>query len=291
MQTLERVLRSNLTSYKDLASTTWAIRDWSRHPRLVRHNTQPTQSWRSCRSCTKSVEYIRRLDAGLHILENHYGQSSPLKAEVLLSFARNDRQFLVDARMDLVLGCLRTTNTVVQRLLSEAKDIQTWVARGPDAISGRYTLPNSLLRSLRYATMTLITIPRSMEEMDAWVTQLGKTAKPRHKKVKRLWYFGNRDWDDLWPYELAGMRSSDSMADAKREISSMAYLGSTRSSSTDAVGPEYMLSTVMSGLFHERFYKGLSIDKIYLSIYTKLVGHPTALSAAYSHSVFSTETA
>jgi hypothetical protein len=216
------------------------------------------------RSSEEGSHHVRTV----HFGSSGHGKEAAPTTGTIDHWLRNDRQYRIDQRLDLytryitiALGHMRTVHT-------KAKAIREGVAVDEDSKSEKYRLPNSLVKALESTIMLMVYTSRAFTIINRYCSHFEQHRDSKEKEMEER--------DDLSEArdeaDEAGCAAVLAMEKAEQDIMLMAHTDvDTGTVSYDAVGPEYILSTVMANLFNRPLYGKDHIDLVYAGFYRKLV--------------------
>ena len=230
---------------------------------------QPWCEWGDCKPCS-SFNIYRNAELALnHVQVHFYSRYRLLTTDLIARWLRDDQQYCMDQRLELYLSCLDISISYLCVIKSKAQSLRAGVASSDgEHPSRRFKLPSSLLKAFENVTMLLVYTALSFELADKFCKRLGEHTESKEKETyHRLVLSDVRD-----NLDTSGSAAVLLMEKAEGDMMLMAHTGiDTGIISYDAVGPEYVLATIMANLYDHPLHKTDSIEKVYTSYYEKLV--------------------
>jgi hypothetical protein len=252
----------------------WVVRDVSQDSAASKP-IKSILSWKDCEKCRFGHIYRYHEQAVLHVRQNHFGESGSIRRierriseGTLANWLRNEHQYRTDQRLGLYKTYLELTLGHIVAILEKARYIREGVLNVQSPQTIRYLLPSSLVSSFECAIMLLLYTARSFEAVHRYSNHFEENQESEKKDREGLAQLkGVRN--DL---EAAGRVAMESMEKAKRDIMLMIFTDvDTAVVSYDAVGPEYILLSVMDNLFDRPLHGTEQVDKVYASFVRKVV--------------------
>jgi hypothetical protein len=250
----------------------WVVRDISGHS-MLSNQRKPIISFKECEDC-KSLKQYNTLQEGVnHVRGKHFQWSTKSSFESdsnsLAFWLRSDKQYYRDHRLDLYTFYLELLLDPISVVLGKSKEIWDGVASDHTSMASDMMLPRSLVSAFESAVLLLACTARSFSVInrcsDPMKQQLLARA-PKARKDRELLESIGRALHQI------GHNSRAFISKAEQDIMLMAHTDvDTDTVSYESVGPEYILATIMTGLFTRAVRKDESIDSMYGVFYRKLV--------------------
>ena len=252
----------------------WTVRDVSNDERTASH-TPANRSWADCPTCKSKYVYMSSEAAFQHVRDLHFGASSHgygknpvVTDETLHSWVRSNRQHHMDRLLEMYTRPLDLASGYMRRVFAKAQSIRAGVANDRDSKSPQYMLPSSLVKSLESIVTLLVYTAHSFAVISKYRRDFDQFTAPKAKLADGLGQLVNinDEIDDI------GRTAVLFMEKAEQDIMLMAHTDvDTGTISYDAVGPEYILATIMSNLSCRPLDGAEQIDQVYDTMYWNLV--------------------
>lgn len=183
---------------------------------------------------------------------------------------RDEKQHRIDQRLELYIRYIRSALEHMRSTFEKAKYIRAGVAQNRDSKPSRYMLPSSLVKSLEHTVMLLIYTARSFEIINRYCKHFED-----HIASKEQEEIDNKQLSDVMEeLDDVGCTAAIFIEKAQQDIMLMAHTDvDTGVVSYDAVGPEYILATLISNLANRPLDGKEKIDQIYASFSRRLVSN------------------
>jgi hypothetical protein len=264
---------NTLTGVGKKEATFWVVRDASSDAACA-DNLKPSTSWDECKPCTVGAIYQTRDEAVYHVQSRHFrsrnarAKDRVLDDEFLARWVRDDQQYRQDQRLGLYASYMDIALSHLRKCHSRALLLREGVAKSDKASSQRYKLPSALLKAFENVVMLMMYTALSFQLVDSFCKRLEEHLESKDKETHhRLLLEDARD-----NLDVTGTAALLLMSKAEQDLMLMAYTEYDEGTvSYDAVGPEYVLATVMANLVEHPLHDGESIEQIHSSYYEKLV--------------------
>jgi hypothetical protein len=256
----------------------WIIRDPSVLG-MLSNRQKPAISWKECEACRTSTQYLSLREAMVHILSHYSGilgneDNNPVE-DTLVLWLRNDSQHWGDHRLELYIHYLDIILDPLREVNRKGRCIWDGVASDKSSMPSRFMLPKSLVHAFENAVLLLICTAKTFSVINRCsdpMTRFAVDADANTKKFRDSLQTTSKDSFHI------GHRAKEFMNRAERDVMLMAYTDiDTETVSYDRVSPEYILATIMAGLFSRPLHADEPIDMVYAGFYRTLVG--TQISA------------
>jgi hypothetical protein len=272
-QKLALFSKDTLAGQEKKEATSWVVRDPSSDTACA-DALKPSSAWDECRQCRQGAIYSNREEAARHVHQKHFRsrgtreKSRAIDDDYLARWVRDDQQYCQDQRLELYSTYIGIALEHLRECHSRAILLREGVARSDKATSQRYKLPSALLKAFENVVMLMMYTALSFQLVDSFCKRLEDHLESKNKDTHhQLLLTGARDNIDR-----TGARALLLMEKAEQDLMFMAYTEYDEGTvSYEAVGPEYLLATVMANVVEKPLHDSDSIDKIYASYYEKLV--------------------
>jgi hypothetical protein len=250
----------------------WVVRDISGHS-ILSNQRKAIISFEECEDCNGLKLYNTLQEGVNHVREKHFqwstNSSSESDSDSLASWLRSDKQYYRDHRLDLYKFYLELLLEPISVVFRKSKEIWDGVASDHNSMALDMMLPQSLISAFESAVLLLTSTARSFSVInrcsDPMKQQLLARA-PKARKDRELLKSISKDLHQI------GHHAKVFISKAEQDIMLMAHTDvDTDTVSYESVGPEYILATIMTGLFTRAVHKDESIDSMYSAFYRKLV--------------------
>jgi hypothetical protein len=250
----------------------WIVRDISGHS-ILSNQRKPIISFKECEDCNGLKQYDTLQEGVNHVRSKHFqwptNSSFESDSNSLAPWLRSDKQYYRDHRLDLYTFYLELLLEPISVVFRKSKEIWDGVACDHTSMASDMMLPQSLVSAFESAVLLLVCTARSFSVINRCSDPMNQQlllSAPKARKDRELLKSIGRDLHQI------GHNAKVFIGKAEQDIMLMAHTDvDTDTVSYESVGPEYILATIMTGLFNRAVHKDESIDSMYGSFYRRLV--------------------
>jgi hypothetical protein len=208
-------------------------------------------------------------------VQSHYAgvlgneDNSP-NEDTLILWLRTDAQYYSDHRLELYIHYLDLIVDPLREVNRKGRSIWDGVASDKSSMPSRFMLPKSLVHAFESAVLLLVCTAKAFSVINRCSDPMNRFSVDADSNTKK--YRDSLQATSKDSFQI-GHRAKESMNRAERDVMLMAYTDiDTETVSYDSVSPEYILATIMAGLFSLPLHADEPIDMVYAGFYRTLVG-------------------
>ena len=243
------------------------IRDISDEERLLKNYNIPVPSQRiaSCSSCSDGIKYCFFDDGIVHLREVHFRRTEEdaysidePTLDTLTNWLRNNQQLRYDQQFDQVLRELGILAEHLRVLCVNSRQIREGIASNESLVPSRYKLPSSLVKSFEQIIALVLWSARSISLIEKHFRNWNYIAPNSQNYEPEEVRAANNRLNALGTEAQASMERAEEdfilMSRTENDVETVSYI---------AVGPEYILASVISNLCERPIHQGLDVAELY----------------------------